>query len=84
MAVIILDGLKNGKGIMYYKNGNIKYDGEFINGKCEGTGKYVWEDGEYYLGQWKNGLKHGKGILYYKDGSIKYDGGFINDKRENN
>ena len=27
------NGLKHGKGILYYKNGNIKYEGEFSNGK---------------------------------------------------
>ena len=27
------DDLKNGKGIEYYKNGNIKYEGDFINDK---------------------------------------------------
>ncbi len=61
---------------MYYKNGYIKYDGDFVNGKKEGKGKYVWEDGEYYIGQWLNNQKHGKGIEYLKDGNIKYDGYF--------
>ena len=37
--------LKNGKGVEYYKNGNIKYEGEFIDGKFDGNGKYFWEDG---------------------------------------
>ena len=39
--------LKNGKGVEYYKNGNIKYEGEFIDGKFDGNGKYFWEDGSY-------------------------------------
>jgi hypothetical protein len=26
-------------------------EGEFINGKLEGKGKYIWEDGEYYIWQ---------------------------------
>ena len=29
----------NGKGIIYYEKGNIKYDGDFFNGKIEGKGK---------------------------------------------
>ena len=69
------------KGIIYYKNGNIKYEGDFINDKYEGNGKYIYENGEYYIGEFKNGLKHGKGIEYYKNGNIKYDGYFINGKR---
>ena len=31
----MLNGKPHGKGIDYYKNGNIKYDGEFVNGKYQ-------------------------------------------------
>ena len=77
-----INGIPNGKGILYYKNGNIAYEGNFINGKWEGQGKYIWENGNYYIGQFKNDLKHGKGIMYYKNGNIAYDGDFINGKFE--
>ena len=59
-------------------------DGNFINGKLEGNGKFIWKNGQYYIGQFKNGKKHGKGIIYYKNGNIMYEGDFINDKREGN
>ena len=72
--------LRNGKGTEYYSNGNIKYDGDWINDKYEGNGKYIWENGEYYIGQWKNGLSHGKGIEYYSNGKIKYEGDWVDDK----
>ena len=78
----ILNGLKHGKGILYYKNGTIKYDGNFIKDKYEGIGKYIYESSNYYIGEMLNGLKHGKGIEYYKNGDIKYDGNFVNDKYE--
>ena len=44
----------HGKGIMYYSNGNIKYDGEFINDKLEVKGTYIFKNGEFYIGEWKN------------------------------
>ena len=47
------------------------YEGDWINGKEEGNGKYYWEDGRYYIGQLKNGLRNGKGIEYYSNGNIK-------------
>ena len=78
----MLNDLGHGKGIIYYKNGTIMYDGNFVNGKYEGDGKYIYENGEYYIGQFLNGLKHGKGIVYYKNGTIKYDGNFVNNKFE--
>ena len=64
-----MNGNKHGKGIEYYKDGNIKYEGDFVNDKREGKGKYIWEDGEYYIGEWLNDYMHGKGIEYYKDGN---------------
>ena len=80
----MLNDKAHGKGILYYKNGNIKYDGDFVNDKFEGNGKYIWENGNYYIGQWLNDKRHGKGILYYKNGNIKYDGDFVNGECEGN
>ena len=47
------------------------YEGEYINDKREGNGKYISENGEYYIGEWKNGLFHGKGREYYAIGKYK-------------
>ena len=74
-AIIIWVNIKminNGKGILYYNNGKIEYEGEFLNDKFEGNGKYIYEDERYYIGQFKNGLKEGKDTLYYKNGNIEY------------
>ena len=76
------NNVPNGKGIKYYKNGNIFYKGDFINGKPEGNGKVIYEDGVYYIGQFKNGLRSGKGILYYHNGNIMYDGDWVDNKPE--
>ena len=34
-----LKGEKNGKGKIYYSNGNILFDGDYLNGKKNGKGK---------------------------------------------
>ena len=36
----MLNNVPHGKGILYYKNGNVKYDGEFVNDKFEGNVLY--------------------------------------------
>ena len=36
-----LNGKKHGKGIIFNKYGNIKYEGDFVNGEKEGNGKYI-------------------------------------------
>ena len=77
-----LKGLRNGKGIEYYQNGNIKYSGDFVNDNYEGNGQFFDENGNYYIGQWLNNLPNGKGTEYYKNGNIKYDGNFVNGKHE--
>ena len=65
---------KYDKKILYYSNGNIRYEGEFLDGKIEGNGKYYYENGSIcYVGQFKNGLKHGKGILYFNKYNIKFE-----------
>jgi len=78
------NNIPNGKGIKYYSNGNILYEGYFINGKFEGNGKYIYDDGRYYIGQYKNGLRNGIGKIYYKNGNIQFEGNFINDEYEGN
>ena len=70
----------NGKGSLYYSSGNKKYEGDIINDKFEGNGKFIWEHGTYYIGQFKNGFRNGKGTYYYSNGNIKYEGNWINGK----
>ena len=88
------NGKKNGKGKLYYKNSDLLYDGDFLDDKFEGNGKYnnknnhdkfdegkrYYENGGYYIGEFVNGLRHGKGILYNSEGKIIYKGDFKNDK----
>ena len=74
------DDLINGKGTLYNKNGNIIYEGDWINNKKEGNGKWIDGCGNYYIGQFKDNLRNGKGKVYLPNGIMIYDGIFINDK----
>ena len=79
------NGLLHGKGKIYYKNGNIKVDGNWIKDKLNGKGKVYYKDGNImYDGDFKNNVFDGNGKLFYKNGKIKYEGEFINDKFEGN
>ena len=55
------DGLAHGKGIA---SGTDVYEGKFKKGLPNGQGKYVWEDGSYYIGNWRKGKRSGKGTIY--------------------
>ena len=74
--------LPNGKGIIYDKNNNISYEGDFVNGKKEGKGKLFHKSKNfYYIGEFKNDKRHGKGTLYYKNNNIHYEGDFVDGKK---
>ena len=69
-------------GILYNKYTNeIIYEGELIDGKCDGNGKYIFDTGDFYVGEFKNGLREGNGTLYYKNKKMQYKGKWKNDKR---
>ena len=68
---------REGKGIMYFKNGN-KYEGEWKNDLFEGKGIMYFKDNDRYEGEFKNGKREGKGIYYYKNNN-KYEGEWKND-----
>ena len=70
------NGLREGKGIMYYNDGN-RYDGEWKNDGIEGKGIYYWNDGERYEADWKNGLSEWKGIYFWNNGE-RYEGDYKN------
>ena len=43
----MIDGIREGKGIMYYNNGD-RYEGDWKNDKKEGKGKYYYKNEFYY------------------------------------
>ena len=75
-----LDGKKDGKGLILYKNG-AKYEGEIKNNLHNGFGKLTQLDGEIFIGQWKNGKINGKGVRYHSNGDV-YSGDYVNSIRD--
>ena len=71
-----LTPIKDGKGILFYNNGN-KYEGDFNNGKKEGKGIIYFNNGEKYKGDFKNDkmVGNGKVTVLYNDGN-KYVGDY--------
>ena len=58
----IKNGLKDGKGILYFEKDDKykrkKYEGEFKNDKMEGKGIMYYKNGEIYEGEFKNDNKY--------------------------
>ena len=59
----------DGDGNMIFNDGS-SYNGDFKDGKREGTGTFKWKNGDVYTGGWKNDLMDGEGTLTYKNGDI--------------
>ena len=80
--------LKNGIGKVkeyedYYISGiqgQLKYEGEYLNGKKHGKGKEYYEGQLEYEGEYLNGNRHGKGKQYY-EGQLEYEGEYLYGKR---
>ena len=82
ILIPIINSLKDNLEYQTINYSHDKYEGFTKNNKPEGYGKYIYENGNYYIGQWLNDLRHGKGTLYYKNNTIKYEGDFVKDKYE--
>lgn len=63
----------------YQINKKAKYTGDMLNGKQNGHGVQIWEDGAKYYGEWKEGKTNGYGVFYHPEGDI-YKGYWKNDK----
>ena len=72
--------LRDGIGKTTYQNGSI-YEGNYKEGKRDGKGIYVDQDGTIiYQGEWQNGKRHGQGTYKDQEGNV-YQGEWQNGKR---
>ena len=69
-----------GKVKLLDENHELIYEGDYVNGKKEGNGKIVYQNGKYYIGEFKEGERNGNGTLFDNDNSIIYEGQFKNDE----
>ena len=66
------------------QNENVeKYEGPLINGKKEGKGIYIYQNGCKYEGYFRNDKKEGSGIFYYANGD-RYKGNFLDGNYQGN
>ena len=72
-----------GKGKDYYgEGGNLVFEGEYLNGKRNGKGKYYYEDGKVrHEGEYLNDGKNGKGNEYDRKGNLLFKGEYYCDER---
>ncbi|MDR0552552.1 MAG: hypothetical protein LBG13_00460 [Holosporales bacterium] len=72
-----VDGMANGYGEFYFKNGAV-YKGCYVNNNAHGEGTYRFADGSTYEGDFENDRAHGRGKLTGPNGEIIREGRWIN------
>ena len=64
---IMLDLILSSDTLDFSKTSDL--EGKCVSGDCaNGFGKYVWPNGHYHEGYWKNNKKNGTGTTFYDDG----------------
>ncbi|KAK1940995.1 Radial spoke head 10 B [Phytophthora citrophthora] len=58
------NGLPHGYGELVFDAArNIRYEGQFVEGKRQGKGHMHYADGSAYIGDWKADVKCGRGVM---------------------
>ena len=74
--------LKNGNGkVKEYgdDDGNLEFEGEYLNGQRNGKGKeYDYYGKLKFEGEYLNGQRYEKGREYYDNGKLKFGGEYLN------
>ena len=72
----------NGKIYEYNNDGELIFEGEYLNGERNGKGKEYYYDGELiFEGEYLNGERNGNGKEYNHNGELKFEGEYLNGKR---
>ena len=71
------DNVREGYGIQLWTDGN-KYDGYWKDDKAHGKGKFYYNNGDYFEGDWVQNVTTGYGVFVNLNGN-KYEGQWLND-----
>ena len=66
----VVNGLKEGKGIYYWNDGD-RYEGDWRNDKKEGKGIYYYNNGDRRMGDYSNDKPIGRHVLLTRNGEVK-------------
>lgn len=68
------DDCQHGQGVERWLSNDSKYEGDFVDSKKNGRGRYEWADGSYYEGTFFDGVFEGHGVYYFADLQKTYTG----------
>ena len=66
----------------YYNNGEIEFEGEYVNGEKNGKGKDFNYNGKIrFEGHKQNGKRNGIGKEFYTNGEVDYEGEYVDGEK---
>lgn len=66
------EGRQHGFCTITSQEGAVLFQGEFKNGKRDGLGRQLFDNGDFYDGGWCEGRLHERGIYYFMNGDKLY------------
>lgn len=66
---------------MFYEDGS-KYEGKFLEDKREGRGLMLFNNGDYYYGEWEYDYMEGVGRMNYKLEEKTYEGNWMHGQKD--
>ena len=75
---------KNGKRKEYHDNGELKFEGEYLNGKRNRKGKKYYDIGILkFEDEYLNGERNGKWQKYHQNSELRFEGEYLKGNRWN-
>ena len=75
----------NGKVKEYYNDCQLRFEGEYLNGKKHGNVKEYFSEGKLsFEGEYLNGKRNGKGKEYNINGKLRFEGEYLDGKIKKN
>jgi len=75
--------MKTGKWFIYYSNGYLSAEGNYINDQFDGIWNGYYDNGTKRSEvNWSNGKKNGTYLVFYQNGQLKEKGNYVNNQLE--
>ena len=76
LSIVLSDNSGSKSDIVIFGH---NYTGDLKDGKRDGNGKYIYQNGDTYEGMWALDKKEGEGTFTYNNDRYTYVGSFTND-----
>jgi len=82
-GIVDKEGKRQGDWKLYYKTGELKAEGKYVDGKKEGKWKYYFQTGQKkQIGEYRKGQPHGYWKWYFANGTMQREENYRKGKED--